>query len=47
MDLRNPLLLADLLEQAIAIAEEINETNQNIFLSEAIYESKAVLEANI
>ena len=41
----NPLVLADLLEQAIAIAEEINETNQNIVLSEAIYESKAVLEA--
>jgi predicted membrane-bound spermidine synthase len=41
----NPLVLADLLEQAIAIAEEINETNLNVVLSEAIYESKAVLEA--
>ncbi|WP_143884678.1 hypothetical protein [Chryseobacterium binzhouense] len=41
----NPLVLADLLEQAIAIAEEINENNLNVVLSEAIYESKAVLEA--
>jgi len=41
----NPAVLADLLEQAIAIAEEINENDLNVVLTEAIYESKAVLEA--
>ncbi len=41
----NPLILADLLEQAIAIAEEINETNLSVVLSESIFEAKVVLEA--
>lgn len=41
----NPLVLADLLDQAIAIAEEINENNVKSTLTEAIHEAKAVSEA--
>ncbi|WP_144282617.1 hypothetical protein [Chryseobacterium echinoideorum] len=40
-----PMVLADLLEQAIAIADEINQSDRKPILTEAIYEAKAVLEA--